>query len=77
METNIVQRLMQRFESTRHTTDEGLEFWLARELQSLLGYSKRDNFIDVITKAKQSCKAAKILESDHFADVGKTIDMPK
>ena len=31
----------------------------------------------MITKAKQSCKVSDNVESDHFADVGKTITMPK
>lgn len=77
MEQNIIYQLIKDFESVMHTTDDGIEFWLARELQSLLWYSKRDNFVEVINKAKKSCKASNNQESDHFADVGKTIEMPK
>jgi hypothetical protein len=36
METNLIQSMMKDFESARHTTDDGVEFWLARELQPLL-----------------------------------------
>lgn len=77
MEHNLIQRLMNDFESVMHTTDDGVEFRLARELQALLGYTKWDNFLDVINKAKQACKHSWKAESDHFADVGKTITMPK
>lgn len=77
MEHARIQRLMNDFESVMHTTEDGVEFWLARELQPLLWYTKRDNFVDVINKAKQSCKGSNNEESDHFADVGKTIMMPK
>jgi DNA-damage-inducible protein D len=69
--------MMKDFESARHTTDDGVEFWLARELQPLLWYTKRDNFVEVINKAKVSCNSSSSLVSDHFADVGKTIAMPK
>ncbi|EKD24846.1 MAG: DNA-damage-inducible protein D [uncultured bacterium (gcode 4)] len=77
MEQTLIQRMMNDFESVKHTTDDGVEFWLARELQSLLWYTKRDNFVEVINKAKYACKNSWKLESDHFADVGKTIAMPK
>jgi len=36
MEQTLIQRMMNDFESVKHTTDDGVEFWLARELQSLL-----------------------------------------
>jgi len=36
MEQNIIYQLIKDFESVMHTTDDGIEFWLARELQSLL-----------------------------------------
>ncbi|MFH1546297.1 MAG: DNA damage-inducible protein D, partial [Patescibacteria group bacterium] len=53
------------------------EFWLARDLQHLLGYTKWDNFQSVISKAKIACEASEHKISDHFAGVGKTIKMPK
>lgn len=77
MENELIKQLLKDFESIMHTTDTWVEFRLAREIQSLLWYSKRDNFLDVINKAKESCKNSWNLDSDHFADVGKTIDMPK
>jgi DNA-damage-inducible protein D len=43
----------------------------------LLGYTKWDNFLNAVAKAKVSCEASKNKASDHFADVGKTIKMPK
>jgi DNA-damage-inducible protein D len=77
MENDLIHHLLSNFETVRHTTDSGIEFWLARELQPLLWYTKWDNFVEVIIKAKLSCKNAWALESDHFADVSKTIQMPK
>lgn len=77
MKTEIIQSLTNNFESYARKTDDGIEFWLARDLQQLLGYDKWDNFIGVISKAKIACENTGHAISDHFADVGKTIKMPK
>jgi len=76
MQKQLVQKLHKNFEDYLNEND-GVEYWLARDLQKLLEYSKWDNFKKVIEKAKQSCKNSKQQPSDHFADVGKTIKMPK
>lgn len=77
MKTEIIQSLNNNFESFANKTEEGIEFWFARDLQKLLGYEKWNNFLGVIEKAKISCNNSNNLASDHFADVGKTIQMPK
>ena len=77
MKTEIIKSLVNNFESHAQKTEQGVEFWLARDLQKLLGYSKWDNFIGVITKAKIACENSGQNIPDHFADVGKTIQMPK
>ena len=77
MKSELIQSLTANFESFARKTDEGLEFWLARDLQKLLGYAKWDNFKNVIEKAKISCKTSEVRASDHFADVGKMIELGK
>jgi len=77
MEHQIIQSLTQNFESFINKTENGIEFWFARDLQHLLGYDKWDNFLKVIFKAKTACEISGQTTSDHFADVGKTIKMPK
>ena len=77
MKTEIVQSLTNNFESYAKKTENSVEFWLARDLQHLLGYEKWDNFKGVISKAKTACKVSEHNVSDHFAGVGKTIKMPK
>ena len=42
MTSNTIQTLTTDFESFVNTTDEGIEFWLARDLQHLLGYTKTE-----------------------------------
>jgi len=77
MESQIIQSLTNNFESFATKTDDGVEFWLARDLQKLLGYTQWRNFAAVIEKAKTSCRTSKQTVEYHFADVSKTIDMPK
>ncbi|NCO12553.1 MAG: DNA damage-inducible protein D [Candidatus Pacebacteria bacterium CG_4_10_14_3_um_filter_34_15] len=77
MESQIIYSLTKNFENVSYKTEEGVEFWLARDLQKLLGYSKWNNFISVIDKAKLACKNSQENISNHFAEVGKTIKMPK
>lgn len=75
MKTEIIRSLTNNFEDHSRTTDTGIEFWFARDLQHLLGYTKWDNFQNVIIKAKTSCEASGNDISDHFADVGKMVKL--
>ena len=77
MKKELISGLTEDFEASAHTTDEGVEFWLARDLQKLLDYDKWDNFKNILAKAKTACENSKQPVADHFADVGKTIQMPK
>lgn len=77
MKTELVQSLTTNFEAHAQQTETGIEFWLARDIQHLLGYSKWDNFLNVVSKAKTACDVSGHTVPDHFADVGKTIAMPK
>ena len=77
MKTELVQSLATNFEAHAQQTETGIEFWLARDIQYLLGYTKWDNFLNVVSKAKTACEVSGHAVPDHFADVGKTIAMPK
>ena len=77
MKKDIIVSLTNEFETFVHLTEEKIEFWLARELQYLLGYSEWRNFIKVILKAKTACEVSNEAVSNHFVDVNKTIEMPK
>jgi len=77
MKPEIIFSLTTDFESFAHKTEDGLEFWFARDLQHLLGYSKWENFQNVISKAKTACEISGHEINDHFPDIRKTIAMPK
>ncbi len=77
MKKEIVNTLTNNFESHACQTEEGIEYWLARDLQKLLGYGKWENFENVISKAKVACETSGHAIIDHFPDVRKTIQMPK
>ncbi len=77
MKADRVLTLTTTFEGHAQQTEEGVEYYLARDLQYLLGYLKWDNFLNVISKARTACEVSGHQVSDHFADAGKTISMPK
>lgn len=65
------------FESIKHINDCGQEFWYARELQEALEYKQWRRFENVIDKAKEACQNSQNSVSEHFAHVGKMIDIAK
>ncbi len=65
------------FESIKHYTQDGEEYWTARELQSVLEYAEWRNFSNVIDKAMEACKGSKINASEHFVEVNKSSPMPR
>ena len=77
MEQQQIKTLTTTFEGHAQQTENGVENWLARDLQHLLGYGKWDNFVSVISKAKTACEISGHAVSDHFADVGKMIELGK
>ncbi|MDO8609129.1 MAG: hypothetical protein Q7R95_01145 [bacterium] len=71
IEKELISSLTKNFEDFANQTDEKVEFWLARDLQHLLGYAEWRNFQNAISKAKVACKVFSQKVSDHFVDVNK------
>ncbi len=74
MKKENIQKLFEQFENACYDY-KGIECWSARELQTILGYSKWDNFLKVVDKAKKACENSGSAVSDHFADVGKMVQL--
>jgi DNA-damage-inducible protein D len=74
MKSQEIKDLFLQFENATSEI-EGIECWSARELQTLLGYSKWDNFLKVIEKAKLTCKNAGEQIENHFPDVRKMVQI--
>lgn len=74
MKNDLTIQLHKNFEEYAQQID-GEEFWFARDLQGLLGYSKWENFVKVIDKAKTACQTAGHAVTDHFPDVRKMVDI--
>jgi DNA-damage-inducible protein D len=78
MKTELIEQLTGTFEAHAQQTEAGVEYWLARDLQYLLGYSEWRNFnSSAISKAKTACELSGHAVSDHFVDVNKMIALAK
>ena len=63
------------FEDIKHTDENGVEFWYARELMPILQYSNWQNFEKIVNKAKISCENSNINVLDHFTDISKMVQI--
>ena len=63
------------FENIKHIDEFGNEYWLARELQNVLGYHQWRSINDLIERAKVACKESKYSVDDHFAEQRKMVDI--
>ncbi|MCG9873781.1 MAG: hypothetical protein MH321_03215 [Leptospiraceae bacterium] len=75
MENDLIHSLTISFEGHAQNTDNNMEYWLTRDLRYLLGYTKWDNFLNVISKARTACEISGHEIQDHFAAVGKMVDL--
>ena len=77
MSTELMKYSDQTFEDIKHINEYGQEYWLARELQPILGYNSWRRFSDAIERAKLACKNSGYEVDEQFADAVKTSPMPK
>lgn len=75
--SNLIAKEYKSFEAIKHLSEDGREFWYARELAMVLEYVQWRNFAKVLDRAKLSCKNSGYAIADHFAEVSKMITMPK
>ena len=75
MKKEHLYELTSTFEVHAQTTENEVEFWLARDLQHLLGYAEWRNFTLAISKAKTACEVSGHAIPDHFVDVNKMVEL--
>ena len=63
------------FESIKHVNEYGQEYWLARELQTVLDYKLWQKFHNIIVKAQEACKSSGNAVSEHFIQVDKMVPL--
>jgi DNA-damage-inducible protein D len=74
MKQDLIASLHRNFEDAVHVEGD-VEYWLARELQRLLGYTQWRNFERVVADAKVACEQAGAQTDDHFADASKMVGL--
>lgn len=78
MNKKRVGQIKEQFDRVIHSDEDNhIEFWFARELMSLLGYERWENFEKAIFRAMESCETSGIGVSDHFREVTKLIEVGK
>lgn len=78
MEKRKITEIKLQFDEIIHIVDDtDVEYWLARELMSLLGYERWENFEKAIGRSMESCEASGIAVLDHFREVTKMITLGK
>ena len=68
---------MARLESLRRVSRSGTEYWSAREIQKVLGYSEWRSFNGVVDRARSSMEANGILPSHHIVEATKMMEVGK
>lgn len=76
MDKKTIKKLTGSFDAIVQQIPDGTtEFWYARDLQELLGYTKWQNFTEVIVKAKTACANSNVPVENHFTDVSKMVSI--
>jgi len=73
MDRKQILKMKDTFDDISQFTEDGVEFWYARELMPLLGYDRWENFSKSVERAIESCNAAGHTTTDHFREVTKMV----
>ena len=77
MKKDTIAKLISNFDDYSYKTEDGVEFWYARNLQKLLGYENWQDFEFLIKKAKLACEASGNEIEDNFIEITKLVSNKK
>ena len=77
MDKQLPMRGGQSFEALKQSNEHGPEYWSARDLQPLLGYTQWRRFEQAVERAMTSCETSGNNPAHHFAGAGKMIELGK
>lgn len=78
MDSRRIEQIKRQFDNAIQVVkEERIEFWYARDLMKLLGYTEWRNFENAIKRAIISCETSNIQSDDHFVEVNKLITAGK
>ena len=63
------------FEAIRRQTEDGSEFWSARDLAKILGYTQYNKIINVIAKAEEACLNSDQPVEHHFTHTSEMVSI--
>ncbi|MFV0430920.1 MAG: DNA damage-inducible protein D [Alphaproteobacteria bacterium] len=75
MKDKDIESLIKEFETYAYQTDDNHEFWYARDLQILFDYEQWRRFESAIERAKEACEKAGNNILNHFASIGKMVEL--
>ena len=75
MKNDQIAIMTDSFEGHAQQTENGIEYWLARDLQHLLGYAEWRNFLNIVSKAKTACELSEHPIPDHFVEINKMVEL--
>ena len=76
MKSSEIEKRRLTLDDLAHIDEEtGVEYWYARDLQRLLGYTKWQNFEEAIQRARTSLETTKTPDEEHFAGVSKMVKL--
>lgn len=61
------------FEAIRRANEHGVEYWSARELARILGYTQYNKFVPVLEKAEEACRHSDMSVEDHFTHTSEMV----
>ena len=75
MDSKEIEKRRLTLDDHMHHTKDGVEFWYAREVMGVFGYTQWRRFEETIKRAMISLESSKTPVSDHFADIGKMVPL--